>query len=302
MLVVGGVSTAVPTPSGAAVDVREDVLPWAEQDLAVAIIPGAGKKAPSEQAFLAGVGDRAGAEEFLAEDRPGRRGAQPGEAGRRDARRLRRAASRPPSSTGQPRVRRRARCPGDPRCRRGQGPGAGRTPPRARRATSCPRPASPRSTSRAQASSAARRERRSGRPSSRPSSTTARPAASRRRLSPRTKDSRSSSSADSTRSSLKKSPSFFSEPARRSSPSLPGEAGERAIGYVGVGEVGPTLAELLEQARPEAERPGRLAARRSPRRLENRGRGQPAAATCCPRSAGRRRWSPSPPTASPSPA
>jgi hypothetical protein len=43
-----------------------------------------------------------------------------------------------------------------------------------------------------------------------------------------------------------KNPSFFSElPAFE--PSLAGEAGPRAIGYVGVGDVGPTLSELLDQ-------------------------------------------------------
>lgn len=72
-VVVGGASASFPAPSGAAVDLREDVLPWAEQDLAVMIVPGAeppdgqkGAPATPGEAFIAGVGDRAGAEEFLA--------------------------------------------------------------------------------------------------------------------------------------------------------------------------------------------------------------------------------------------
>lgn len=64
-VVVGGASSALPAPSGAAVDLREDVLPWAEQDLAVALVPG--KRAGAlDEAFLAGVGDRGAAEQFLA--------------------------------------------------------------------------------------------------------------------------------------------------------------------------------------------------------------------------------------------
>jgi hypothetical protein len=62
--IVGSASSAVPSPSGAVVDLREDVLPWAEQDLAVTIVPGAAKAPPSE-AFVVGVGDRAEAEEFI---------------------------------------------------------------------------------------------------------------------------------------------------------------------------------------------------------------------------------------------
>lgn len=62
--IVGSASASFPAPSGAVIDLREDVLPWADQDLAVTIVPGAAK-APPEEAFIVGVGDRAGAEEFI---------------------------------------------------------------------------------------------------------------------------------------------------------------------------------------------------------------------------------------------
>ncbi|MDP9188234.1 MAG: DUF3352 domain-containing protein, partial [Actinomycetota bacterium] len=66
-VLVGGASAALPAPSGAAVDLREDVLGWAERDLAVALLPGAQEgDAPPDQVFLAGVGDREEAEEFVA--------------------------------------------------------------------------------------------------------------------------------------------------------------------------------------------------------------------------------------------
>lgn len=59
---------ALPTPSGTPVDVSADVLPWAERDLAVNLLPGPGSS--SLQAFVVGVGDREGAEAFLAEIAP----------------------------------------------------------------------------------------------------------------------------------------------------------------------------------------------------------------------------------------
>ena len=59
---------ALPTPSGAELDVEADVLPWAEQDLAVALLPG--PEQTSMPVFVAGVGDTDGAEQFLAKIAP----------------------------------------------------------------------------------------------------------------------------------------------------------------------------------------------------------------------------------------
>lgn len=59
---------ALPTPSRTPVDISQDVLPWAERDLAVTLLPGPG--GASLQAFVVGVGDEQGAEEFLAKIAP----------------------------------------------------------------------------------------------------------------------------------------------------------------------------------------------------------------------------------------
>jgi Protein of unknown function (DUF3352) len=59
---------ALPTPSGTPIDISEDVLPWAERDLALTLLPGPGKG--SLPAFVAGVEDQAGAEAFLARVAP----------------------------------------------------------------------------------------------------------------------------------------------------------------------------------------------------------------------------------------
>jgi hypothetical protein len=61
-------AAALPTPSGARVTLREDVLPWAERDLAVALLPG--PKGSSRPLLIAGVADEQGAEEFLAKVAP----------------------------------------------------------------------------------------------------------------------------------------------------------------------------------------------------------------------------------------
>jgi hypothetical protein len=81
-------SARLPTPSGSPIDLDRDVLPWAEGDLGIEILPGpkpaknkmkkkkkpkggkggkpaAAKPAPTEAAFLVGVGDRDGAQEFV---------------------------------------------------------------------------------------------------------------------------------------------------------------------------------------------------------------------------------------------
>ncbi len=60
--------SAVPTPSGADLDLGSDVLPWADQDLAVVLLPG--PERTSVPLFIAGVGDREAAEQFLARIAP----------------------------------------------------------------------------------------------------------------------------------------------------------------------------------------------------------------------------------------
>ncbi len=57
-------TSALPTPSGKPVDVSASILPWADGDLALMQVPGPGKSSPP--AFIVGVGDRAGADQFLA--------------------------------------------------------------------------------------------------------------------------------------------------------------------------------------------------------------------------------------------
>jgi hypothetical protein len=57
-------TSAVPSPSGRPVDVSAGILPWADRDLALMRVPG--PKKTSGTAFIVGVGDRAGADQFLA--------------------------------------------------------------------------------------------------------------------------------------------------------------------------------------------------------------------------------------------
>ena len=67
-IVAAELPIVLPTPSGTRVDIAKDVLPWAERDLALILLPGPGKS--SLPAFAAGVGDQAGAEAFLAKVAP----------------------------------------------------------------------------------------------------------------------------------------------------------------------------------------------------------------------------------------
>ena len=62
-LLAGQLTATVPTPSGAPVDLGRDVLPWADGDLAVALLPG--PRLITQPLLIAGIADRAGAEEFL---------------------------------------------------------------------------------------------------------------------------------------------------------------------------------------------------------------------------------------------
>ena len=67
-LLVEQVAASVRTPSGATVTLRDDVLPWATRDLAVALLPG--PKGSSRPLLIAGVGDSERADEFLAKVAP----------------------------------------------------------------------------------------------------------------------------------------------------------------------------------------------------------------------------------------
>jgi len=81
-------SARLPTPSGSPIEIDQDVLPWAEGDLAVEVLPAPPRSQRAKQkdekgeketkaatpttttAFLIGVGDRDGAEEFIARIAP----------------------------------------------------------------------------------------------------------------------------------------------------------------------------------------------------------------------------------------
>ena len=62
------VAASVATPSGATVTLREDVLPWATRDLVLALLPG--PKGTSRPLLIAGVGDSEAADEFIAKIAP----------------------------------------------------------------------------------------------------------------------------------------------------------------------------------------------------------------------------------------
>jgi hypothetical protein len=61
---VGQLTAALPAPSGGELNVEEDILPWAKRDLALALVPGPGRSV--QTVFMVGVNDRQGAEDFLA--------------------------------------------------------------------------------------------------------------------------------------------------------------------------------------------------------------------------------------------
>ncbi len=67
-LLVQQATARLPTPSGNPVDVQKDVLPWAEGDFALEELPG--RKRSTQVAFLIGVGDREGAKDFVARIAP----------------------------------------------------------------------------------------------------------------------------------------------------------------------------------------------------------------------------------------
>ncbi|MGH2924035.1 MAG: DUF3352 domain-containing protein [Solirubrobacterales bacterium] len=66
---------AIPAPSGATIDPEADLLPWAERDLALALLPGGQDTA--NPVLIAGVADREAADAFVAKIAPA--GAEPTE-------------------------------------------------------------------------------------------------------------------------------------------------------------------------------------------------------------------------------
>jgi hypothetical protein len=67
-LLVDQIASTLHTPSGAPVDLKRDVLRWADRDLAVALLPG--PRGSSRALVIVGVEDEGGAEEFLAKVAP----------------------------------------------------------------------------------------------------------------------------------------------------------------------------------------------------------------------------------------
>ena len=72
---------AIPAPSGATIDPEADVLPWAERDLALALLPGG--QGAANPVLIAGVDDREAADAFIAKVAPS--GAEPTEEKQGDA-------------------------------------------------------------------------------------------------------------------------------------------------------------------------------------------------------------------------
>jgi hypothetical protein len=68
-------TSALAIPSGRPVDLSQEVLPWAKDDLALIGVPG--PKGTTPQAYVVGVGDSAKADQFLASLSPGGRSKQP---------------------------------------------------------------------------------------------------------------------------------------------------------------------------------------------------------------------------------
>ena len=166
-------TSALAIPSARPVDLSREVLPWAKDDLALVGVPGPQKTTP--EAYIAGVGDEAKANQFLASLSPGGR-SKKAPIGDGDDHGLRgRARHRPGRRPGA--IRERPRGPSRTRREGGTRAQARGLDRRTRPAPRCPTSAWPSSTSRRRASSASSPGDRAPRPSSTPSSTTARPPA-----------------------------------------------------------------------------------------------------------------------------
>ncbi|MGZ5320827.1 MAG: DUF3352 domain-containing protein [Solirubrobacterales bacterium] len=250
-LVVGSAAAAVPAPSGAQVDLRADVLEWAEEDLAIASVPQ--PKDAAATAVIAGVSDGAGAEEFLTKVAPP---AAPAVSEQGDATLLAYPDGFAAAFSGEelvfgdePAVRRALEAEaGAAESLEGSDAAAAREElPEARFAE-------------VYLSSAGVQRLLAGR---------AGPAAQLETFVDYGATSGLAAAAVACEDGIEvdmvstldpdlaaKSPSFFSE-LPRFEPDLAGEIGERAIGYVGVGQVGPSLTELLARGGGEAGGLGR---------------------------------------------
>jgi hypothetical protein len=238
---------AVPTPSGAAVNIETDVLSWAERELALTLIPGPGKS--SLPALIAGVADRQGAEQFVAKVAPA---GEPPRSERRGGAEL----SVYPGGFAVAYLGDSLVIGDEPAVRAALAAEAGDAPALEDSPRNEPREELPEARF-AEAYLSRRGVKRLlvGR------------AGTAQQLETFVDYGATSGLAAALVAKdegleldlvshldpklAERSPSFFSDlPAFE--PTLAEEAGERAIGYAGVGEVGPTISEALEQAGPEA--------------------------------------------------
>lgn len=243
-ILAGEIPSALPTPSGAPIDVQADVLPWADRDLSVALLPG--PNATSLPVFIVGVGDKQGAEEFLAKIAP---------AGEPEASKQGEAPlSVYANAFAAAYVEDGLAFGNESAVRAALDAGAGGVPALEDSGKGAPRDDLPEARfAEAYLSQAGIQQLLVGRSGAATqletfvdygASTGVAVAAVARedgveidlvsRLDPELE---------------KANPSFFSG-LPRFEPALTGEAGERAIGYLGAGEVGPTLTELLEPPAP----------------------------------------------------
>ena len=286
-------TSALPTPSGKPVDVSASILPWADGDLALMQVPGPGKSSPP--AFIVGVGDRAGADQFLAGIAPSGKAKSAEQNG--SPLTLYPGGFATAYSGDQLALRQRGGVCGWVSTPRRVAPRDSTALTRPRLATSSPTSASPRSTYPAPGCSGCWSGARVAPPSSRPSSTTARPTGVAASATAKDDGIEVNLVSQLDPGLLERSPTFFAN-LPEFEPDLAGEAGERALGYIGVGDVGPTLSHRARERRQP--RPRGLPARceRLPG-ASGRRPGSIRSGTCCRRSGARRPWSPSRPTESP---
>lgn len=250
-LVVGSAAAAVPTPSGAQVDLRADLLEWAEEDLAIASVPQ--PKDAAATAVIAGVSDRAAAEQFLAKVAPP---AAPAEGEQGDAALLVYPDGFAAAFSGDELV-----FGDEPAVRRALDAEAGAADSLDGSDAAAARDQLPEARfAEVYLSRAGVQRLLAGR---------AGPAAQLETFVDYEATSGLAAAAVAREDGIEvdlvstldpelaaKSPSFFSE-LPRFEPDLAGEIGERAIGYVGVGQLGPSLTELLARAGGEAGGLGR---------------------------------------------
>ncbi|MDP9227678.1 MAG: DUF3352 domain-containing protein [Actinomycetota bacterium] len=237
------IPAALATPSGAQIDIARDVLPWAKRDLSVALLPGPSQT--SLPVFVAGVADKQGAEQFLSSIAP--QGTQPQSQQQGDA-----SLSVYPGGFAAAYVSDALVFGNETAVRRSLDAGAGDAPALEQAAQAAPRDALP------DARFAEVFLSRQG---------VQQLLVGRTGISTQIETFIDYGATSGVAAGLiahddgielnmiseldselvKTSPSFFAE-LPRFEPGLVDHAGGRAIGYAGVGEVGPTLAELLKNA------------------------------------------------------